>query len=49
MDHVYINPQNLVNSDKPYFNGPRPEIDAFWEKLRGDIREFLEKNGVRWG
>lgn len=49
MDHGYINPQNPVNSDKPYFNGPRPEIDAFWEKLRGDIREFLEKNGVRWG
>ena len=47
MDHGYINPPNPVNADEPYFNGTRFEIDAFWQKLRCDMREFLQQNGVR--
>lgn len=36
-----------VNADDPYFNGTRSEIDAFWEKLLGDIRTFLQENEIR--
>jgi len=47
MDNGYINPPNPVNADETYFNGTSCEIDAFWQKLRCDMREFLQQNGVR--
>lgn len=46
MDHGYIDSQNPVNRNEHYFNGTLEERKAFFDKVRNDIREFLNKNGI---
>ncbi len=46
MDHGYIDPQNPVNPNEHYFNGTLEERKAFFDQVRNDIREFLNKNGM---
>lgn len=46
MDHGYIDPQNPINPNEPYFNGTLEERKIFFDQIRKDIREFLNKNGI---
>lgn len=46
MDHGYVNPENPVDPDVRYFNGSVEERKVFFDEMRKDIREFLQKNGI---
>ena len=46
MDHGYIDPQNPVNPNEHYFNGTLEERKDFFDQVRNDILEFLNKSGI---
>ncbi len=46
MDHGYIDPPHPFNANEHYFNGTLEERKAFFDQVRGDIREFLKENDI---
>lgn len=46
MDHGYVNPPNKQNPKQRYFNGTESEKIDFFDKVRQDILNFLNKNGI---
>lgn len=46
MDHGYGNLSNTQDPKQTYFNGTESEKIYFFDKIRQDIKDFLNKNGI---
>ena len=47
MDHGYVCPPRRFNPNELYFNGTLEERVAFFDEIRGDIREFLKNHFMK--